>query len=61
MIDSFRSVHQEQLNTTSEDHTVVTRNKPRQPLSGIECAQLFDDDGRLVKEVKLRKALFEGM
>ena len=32
----------------------------RKPLNAGECAQLFDEDGRLVKEAKLREALFEG-
>ncbi|XP_011405709.2 PREDICTED: TBC1 domain family member 15-like [Amphimedon queenslandica] len=30
------------------------------PLEHQECLSLFDDDGRLVKEAKLRKSLFEG-
>lgn len=30
------------------------------PLTKEECQSLFDSDGRLVKENKLRKALFEG-
>lgn len=30
------------------------------PLNHEECKGLFDIDGRLVKEAKLRKSLFEG-
>ena len=38
----------------------MARHSERKPLGSSECAQLFDEDGRLVKEEKLRKALFEG-
>ena len=31
------------------------------PLEHQECLSLFDDDGRLIKEAKLRKSLFEGI
>lgn len=35
--------------------------KGYRPLTYDECRSLFDNDGRLVREAKLRKALFEGM
>ena len=43
-----------------DSNATSTTTTERVPLSSTECSQLFDDDGRLVKEVKLRKALFEG-
>ena len=49
--------------TGKEDvsNDVVLRSKPvREPLNSDQCANLFDEDGRLVKECKLRQALFEG-
>ena len=42
-------------------HEITHRSKlTRAPLSSSECEKLFDEDGRLVREIRLRKALFEG-
>lgn len=43
-----------------EEKKAISKACAREPLSAKECSLLFDDDGRLVKEMKLRKALFEG-
>ena len=38
-----------------------TERKSYLPLDHQECLSLFDNDGRLIREAKLRKSLFEGM
>ena len=41
-------------------HAMPCPRKNYKPLSEEETASLFDSDGRLVRENKLRQALFEG-
>ena len=59
IVDSNDDIQVSSKEDVSND--VVLRSKPvREHLNSDQCAKLFDEDGRLVKECKLRQALFEG-
>lgn len=58
IVDSSDDIQISSKEDVSND--VVLRSKPvREHLNSDQCAKLFDEDGRLVKECKLRQALFE--